>query len=284
MRGWGGRGWWRDAGAAARRARAAAAPAAVPAVLRGPVAGPVRVARPALQARACAAAARQRTGRAIRRRQRRGVAPATEGLLLAARRAFGRPCACCPCLAGLTALSPRRLVQDATDMEAQCADEAAVERCLQHHAPRPRDHPRSPLHRQGGRSLSRPTAHLFRCPCLAPLRPRSPACPIPSGNTRFHLPMSAVSLRRMLPAPPCPSLPLALEKGLINACGRWQGGLDNYLVNTRPDKLDSELGMWLKEQVCFTRPLSLAVARGLVHHRTLSLFSCEAGLSMGQRT
>jgi len=29
-----------------------------------------------------------------------------------------------------------------------------------------------------------------------------------------------------------------------------QGGLDNYLVNTKPDKLDSELGMMLKEQVC----------------------------------
>ena len=32
-----------------------------------------------------------------------------------------------------------------------------------------------------------------------------------------------------------------------------QGGLDNYLVNTRPDKLDSELGMMLKDQVGLVR-------------------------------
>ena len=32
-----------------------------------------------------------------------------------------------------------------------------------------------------------------------------------------------------------------------------QGGLDNYIVNTREDKLDSELGLQLKEQVYFVR-------------------------------
>jgi hypothetical protein len=81
------------------------------------------------------------------------------------------------------------LVQDATNVEAQRADEAAVERCLQHHAPSPGDHPRPPLHRQGGLSLWRPTAHRaprtalsIHCPlrALAPLRPRSaPSLPHP---------------------------------------------------------------------------------------------------------
>jgi hypothetical protein len=32
-----------------------------------------------------------------------------------------------------------------------------------------------------------------------------------------------------------------------------QGGLDNYIVNTREDKLDSELGLQLKEQVFCVR-------------------------------
>lgn len=32
-------------------------------------------------------------------------------------------------------------------------------------------------------------------------------------------------------------------------CIDKEGGLDNYLVNTRDDKLDSELGTRLKEQV-----------------------------------
>jgi hypothetical protein len=44
---------------------------------------------------------------------------------------------------------------------------------------------------------------------------------------------------------------------LTTRLGGWQGGLDNYLVNTKPDKMDSELGLWLKELVC----LSLALAR-----------------------
>ena len=67
-----------------------------------------------------------------------------------------------------------------------------------------------------------------------------------------------------------------------------QGGLDNYLVNTKPDKLDSELGMWLKEQViltalafCCARPGCPLLAVQSRAHATSVLSFCEAGFSVG---
>jgi hypothetical protein len=88
----------------------------------------------------------------------------------------------------------------------------------------------------------RVTTHALRCidKEVAPLRSPPPVCP--------------------------PLLPRRVRThGADHQVGR-QGGLDNYLVNTKPDKLDSELGLWLKELVS----LSLALARCC----SISGFSC----------
>ena len=60
---------------------------------------------------------------------------------------------------------------------------------------------------------------------------------------------------------------------LTTRLGGWQGGLDNYLVNTKPDKLDSELGLWLKELVCLLLALACCSIYG---------FSCALSSPVGQ--
>ena len=59
---------------------------------------------------------------------------------------------------------------------------------------------------------------------------------------------------------------------LTTRLGGWQGGLDNYLVNTKPEKLDSELGLWLKELVCLLLALACCSIYG---------FSCALSSPVG---
>jgi hypothetical protein len=63
-----------------------------------------------------------------------------------------------------------------------------------------------------------------------------------------------------------------------------QGGLDNYLVNTRNDKLDSELGTRLKEQVFHSPPhilmglyrvIDTKACHNPASRRLHTLFSCQ---------
>jgi hypothetical protein len=82
-----------------------------------------------------------------------------------------------------------------------------------------------------------------------------------------HAALFLYSVTTVMPARPGPDLPSRVCAFPTRfACSESQGGLDNYLVNTRPDKLDSELGMMLKDQVSDARrPANAQVSRGWYH-------------------